>query len=1797
MSDLTFLWRTYLLECGVSISSISLQVLLILVCCLLPQREGLAQIVPDDTLPDPSVVPAGAETGALTNVFIEGGTQSNTTLFHSFEQFNVNPTQQVQFITPTTVETIFSRITGGMLSNINGKLGVNSSADLFLLNPSGVILGPDADLNLNGAFVVSTAEQFIFPDGSSFSAVNPVDPPLLTLNMPIGLQFGANPQPIIVDGANLKLQPDQPLALLGGDITSNGGEFKVTGGRLVLGGLSSSGLLTLDLNAVAPGDILAIPATAERANVTVSDTKASTQSEENGDIVIYGQDLTLSASQLEVGIRDNLSSPESQAGSIILDATGDIHISQGSRVINEVRDNTLGDGGDITIQANNLTITDGSDISTETASGGRAGNILIDIENLILVEGGEQQDSITLISSSSRNEESGATGNVTLTAKEIILDGYMRVEINHNGSESGGDITLESESFQLLAGASVNSVTNGTAAAGDVNLQASTILLDDRGSSGDASGPAGIDSTVGPGGENATGGTVNISTDNLTVIGVRIGATVQGAGQGGQVVINASDTVTLTTDETSGVSSIASAIREGGSGIGGDITIEARRLIVENGSTIDAGVDGSGTSGTITLTIEEDIVLQGTLSDGQPSSILTQLNQDVTGVGSDITITTAELSLADGGQISAATRGNGPGGTVTIQASERISLTGSSPQITLSGENEANFVANNGNFSSGIFADSPADGDAGDIEIVTPVLGVQDGARISVSSKNAGASGNIEVTADNVVLDDGILSADAIAGTDANITLNVQETLKLSNGSQISTNALGNASGGNISITAPNIVLLKDQSSISAENPGGTGNGGNVSIETNFFVAAQAGLNRITANANRGNGGNINIVTNALLGAEFQEFSASSRFGVDGEVDIDSPNLDPARGITELPTQLVDASSQIANACTIDQQSQAKFIATGRGGLSITPTSQPTGIKPLPDLGTLASEQTAPTQTSLQEAQSWSLATNGDILLVTEPVGSRNSSLNTLLHTAVQAYEQANYSQAAKLWTATIHSLDPGSHPLTQAAILSNLALASAQLGNWQQADAAIVASQQLLTPENTTPQVLAQILNTRASLHLSRGQTQSAIADWQQAAVAYQRAGDTIGYYQTQLNQAHALQSLGLYRQAQPLLANLATQLADQPPSLLKATTLLTLGNGLRNSGETVQAQNALTAALAIAKTIDQPSLTSQILLNLGHATQAEQALSYYQKALAIAPTDLDQWQASISQLQLLATYAPDAAQQLWADLQSNLQQTNFPTNREALYTQLHLAHILLHHDLITNSPQSFLTLLNHTHQQALFLQDAVAQTYILGYQGDFYSKQQQWNKAEALTQNAFRQAHTLQTPEVLYPLALQLARLQTFQGKRTQAIAAYGEAINALEILRKDLIATSDDVQFTFRDDVEPIYREFVKLLLKNDNGRSPNKDDLRRARALIENLQVAEINDYFQDACIQGTSTLADQIDPTAAVIYPILLDDRLDIIVSIGDDIQHYSQSVSTQELEKTAQQLLVTLRSPHRARRSYTIRSLQQIYNWILAPVESYLAQQGVESLVFVADGVLRTLPFSALHDGEQYLIETYNVVSSPGLSLLDPNPLPRQGLQMLVGGVSEARSGFAPLPFVRDELQQVTAQIPNHQVLFNEALTTTNLVENLTTTPASVVHLATHGKFGATADDTFILTWDGKLTMEEMSQVLRARHRSDQSPVELLVFSACETASGNSRAVLGIAGTAIRSGVRSALAGLWAIDDQAAATFMNEFYKALAQPGTTKAEAFRQAQLAMLEDPRLASPYYWSPFILVGNWL
>jgi CHAT domain-containing protein len=272
-----------------------------------------------------------------------------------------------------------------------------------------------------------------------------------------------------------------------------------------------------------------------------------------------------------------------------------------------------------------------------------------------------------------------------------------------------------------------------------------------------------------------------------------------------------------------------------------------------------------------------------------------------------------------------------------------------------------------------------------------------------------------------------------------------------------------------------------------------------------------------------------------------------------------------------------------------------------------------------------------------------------------------------------------------------------------------------------------------------------------------------------------------------------------------------------------------------------------------------------------------------------------------------------------------------------------------------------------------------------------------------------------------------------------------------------------------------------------------------------------------------------------------------------------------------------------------------------MYDWLLRPIEQDLASSSVETLVFVLDGALRNVPMAALHDGKKFLVERYSIALTPGLQLLSPKSLKQENLNVLVAGLTEARPPtFSALPNVANEVKTIQAAIPN-QLLLNESFTSKNFQERIAAVPFPVLHLATHGQFSSQADDTFILTWDNKLKVNQLSSFLQSTESSKSKALELLVLSACETAAGDDRSALGIAGVAIRSGARSTVATLWRINDEASATLMGEFYNQLSQikkTGITRAEALRQAQLAILNNPDFEQePYYWAAYVMIGNWI
>lgn len=805
-------------------------------------------------------------------------------------------------------------------------------------------------------------------------------------------------------------------------------------------------------------------------------------------------------------------------------------------------------------------------------------------------------------------------------------------------------------------------------------------------------------------------------------------------------------------------------------------------------------------------------------------------------------------------------------------------------------------------------------------------------------------------------------------------------------------------------------------------------------------------------------------------------------------------------------------------------------------------------------------------------------------------------------------YEAERFNEASLVFQQASVAFKAQGDRLRQAMSLSNVSLAYQQLGQWSKASQAIAQSLNLLqdisTDQDSRSQILAQALDIQGRLQLAQGKAELALNTWQQAAAIYAKIDDKTGLIRSKINSAQAWQTLGNYRQAQKRLTEINQNLQNQPDSTLKATGLRSLGNVLRVVGDLEQSRKILQQSLEVATRMRSPQVINETWLSLGNTATAQQdtsaALNYYQQAAATSTSSTTRIQADLNQLRLLLDDNQlTAAQALVSKIQAQI--PNLPASRKAVYACINFAQSLmkLRAKGVKHEVKEIAQLLAIAVQQARDLQDQRAEVYALGNLGGLYEQTQQFDSAQDLTQQALVISQAINVPDITYRWQWQLGRLLKAKGDIKGAIAAYSESVKILQSLRNDLVAINPEVQFSFRDEVEPIYRQLVNLLLRSEGNSQLSQDNLVQARAVIESLQIAELDNFFRVACLEGrpiqVDSVIDRQDRTAAVIYPIILADKLEVILKLPQQpLRHYKTSITASEVEKILDQLRQELIKPYTLQQTQALS--KQVYNWLLQPAEKYLAKSQIKTLVFVLDGSLRNIPMAALYDGQHYLIEKYAIALTPGLQLLAPKSLSQQQIKVLTAGITEARQGFSALSNVALELNEIKSEVPT-TVLLNQKFTSKTLQTEINSVLFPVVHLATHGQFSSKANETFILTWDGRIDVNQLDTLLRIRDTERPNAIELLVLSACQTAAGDKRAALGLAGIAVRAGARSTLASLWNLDDASTAELMSQFYRELISKQLTKAEALRQAQLALLKNPKYQHPIFWAPYVLLGNWL
>ncbi len=877
-----------------------------------------AQITPDNTLGSENSTVRDGNINGLPSDVIEGGATRGTNLFHSFQEFNVPENRGAYFNPDSTINNVLTRVTGSNVSNINGTLGVIGNANLFLLNPNGILFGPNAKLDLNGSFLGTTADSILF-NNYQFSATekNPAPDALLTINIPLGLQLNNNQSKITVNSniGEFKVKPEQFLTLIGGDITFDGGVILSPNSNINFGGLLEAGEVNLT------GFIPTFPNNITRGNVTLSNgANVNVRDDGNGlgSITINSNNLDVTGgSRIRAGIGANLGTPNTQAKDININATGNVTIDGGG-IFNQVRENAKGNAGNINIISNNIDLNNDSFLSVNNLGQGNAGNINLDIkdtakfdyssvysfveEPTAIGNGGNiniKTSNLEVVNGTNIAADTygiGNAGNIIINATDSVKfdgvssDGYDSLAsstVKTDAVGNAGKIDINTGNLTVSNGAYLSTTSGGLGKAGSIIIKANNTELSNQSYlSSSAVSPAtsgglidintgdltlnnesyiktSSDSIADAGNVKITStGNINFSSDSYIV-------TASIGGNGGDVSIETTGDITLSNSKIYSNSSFATDTNHQS----GDININANSLTLKDDSTLfslGSGIDNNTGSNAGNITIKTSPFGFIKLDQG---SIMYSSTMNA-GAGGNVLIETGKLSLFNGSQIYTGVDGSKDAGSLTINASETVELVGSQKQGDFFIYYTPNMLATTTNGS----------GNAGKLTIETPILLIQDGGYIETRTSGVGKAGELIINAPVAIslignTPDG-LNASSISslttstGNASNIQLNTGK-LTVKDGGYISTESLfAEGAGGNLNITATDSIEVSgnrslggNPSSLSATTSG-SGDAGNIQLNTNSLIVKDGGEISSQTLLGKGLGGNVDITANSSVNIE-----------------------------------------------------------------------------------------------------------------------------------------------------------------------------------------------------------------------------------------------------------------------------------------------------------------------------------------------------------------------------------------------------------------------------------------------------------------------------------------------------------------------------------------------------------------------------------------------------------------------------------------------------------------------------------------------------------------------------------------------------------------------------------------------------------------------------------------------------------------------------------------------------------------------------------------------------------------
>jgi filamentous hemagglutinin family protein len=1561
----------------------------------------------------------------------EQGKISGNNLYHSFERFNINENETATFTGPEHIDNVISRVSGMEQSIINGTL----LSEI-----------PDANFYLLNPAGVFFGENAMLDIKGAFHA-STADYLVMRNNDIVNCQE-----------SDILFSIAAPEAF--GFFDDSSGSIEISNNGFLEGNTGQS------LSFIG-GDILI-----KESYVFVSEGRINIASSQSSG------EIRLIESGFE--IKDNL-----QRGSInisdfsILDVSGggsgDIFIWGGNFFLKDsslwAYTEGLDNGGITSIDINMMDVSENAEIRSEFSMlpempDLKGGDIFINaIESVNLFNGSG------IVSST----DGGNAGYIHIKAKNVTVN-MSNIESRTMNIGNAGNISIEAiEDIRFSDDSTILSDTIGAGNAGNIDLKAQNILL-----------------------LNASG----------------LGNQTSSSGNGGKISIHADQSFQLIGTNGLGYASDLTTFSNG-TGNAGQVVIDSPMILIKDGGRIYSSAENKGDGGKIILNSTDGIIeLQGVNPhgenvDGFNSCISSQSEQ--TGKAGDIYLTSRHLNIQEGAYISNNSSGDGESGIIHIKSSSlqingKASVINHDYYLQSQLDFENNQMESKKKELSGIYSRAEyqdfSDKSGGKIDISSENLTLFDNGTITTSSTGKRDAGDIDIKTNRLKMDTmSSIASESLAkeygGAAGRINVQSNDSIVIQNNSALTTEAVNTIStdksldNGKIEIETKNRLLLAN-GKITTSVQGGSGHGGDIEI-----AAKDVAMNHsiIKANAYEGDGGNIHIVSEVFIQSQDSIVEASSEKGIDGIIEIESPDTDPSSGLVSLSSNFLDASQWMKSSC--DKRSSeniSRLIVRGKDAAPAKPD----------DL-------------------------HSSPAIVFKDLHLKQPDIKHEIAKAETCYQKGDFESAAKIWFDAEKKLKK--HTKNYLTTVTYLIQALQSIGFHHKA---LALSKKVLPVAEKSKKSPERILfyNSYGDLLLSLNELP-----------------DAIKYLKIALNDAK-----------------------ESKNKAIMASVMNHIANAVIVDGDINTGIQIYDNALIFLSKSDKTALKAKIYLNLAYVISMigtyEESITAFNDALAVIQSLPDNHDKafdlnSLSKIGLLIDKF-------------------FPKKS----TQSKTSYRLLASAQVIGEKNNDLKMISMSSGNA----------------ANILEKSGQYEKALKKIRYAIFIAEQANNAEIAYKWHWQAGRLFKKMGNESQAIVSYKKAISLLSSIREELFSGIRLKMDIFQVDIKPVYLGLAEIYLDQaDRESHPQKKEQKvlLAREVMESLKNAELADYFEDECVGGKqknqSNALTRTPEGVALLYPIALPDRLTILITLPDALKHYNVDIAYSELNK----MVRSYRKYIQVRSSNQFLGVsQKLYQLLIRPVENDLLAANIHTLLVAPDGVLRLVPFSSLHDNKSFLIEKYAIVTIPAVNMTDTNPstYSKENMKTLVVGLSDAVQDFSALPSINEELRDIKKIMNGKKMYKNTDYTIANVQNEFKTNDYNIVHFATHGVFGGTGKNSFLLTYESQLDMNKLEDLMSlGKYRNHQ--VDMLTLSACQTALGNERAALGLAGVAVKAGVKSAVATLWYVDDQATSLAIRELYRQLKKDNMTKAKALQNAQKKLLSMHRYWHPIYWAPFLLIGSWI